>query len=191
MPEPSTASHEFVRSVAEEYKAKEVRLQDFTDWDLYVEEIGHRWRTIFPDTLILVEGNESEQNLDWIRDAYETYQTIWAWGGGRFAPGHPLTKVLWLAGPTRLWFPAYLVSRAIHDIEIHVKEGLSFSFHDELRGALISREKFSLQAQRAQWTDDVAISCYREHFGEWPAIQRPIICEPDWAGLRRYLEEVK
>lgn len=30
--------------------------------------------------------------------------------------------------------------------------------------------------------------CYYSHFGKWPEIQAPVIVEPDWDGLREFLD---
>lgn len=197
--------NDFVQRVAEEYITRSeawdwhvgVDSRDLTSWDTYAEEVGQRWLAVTPRLRINPTDTATHySHIDDIATDVEELFCIYVWSGGRFAPGHPLCKAIDLGGHKAIrgdieYLPAFIISRALHDVEVHGNLCLSFSFQDELRGALISQEKFSPNAKRAAWTDDVAMSCYREHFGAWPAVQYPIICEPDWDGLRRYLEDFK
>lgn len=185
--------NDFVRRAAEAYDhlgwGYGYNRNDLDAWDTYAEEVGQRWRDRSEKpSLVFLRRDITEKEF---RENWSITGDLFVWRGGVFSPGHPLTKAINTGDILCRYLPAYLLSRAVHDLEVHIDAGLSFSFRDELKGALLSAEKFSPAAKRASWTDDVAMSCYREFYGEWPQTQRPIICEPDWDGLRRYLEETE
>ena len=108
------------------------------------------------------------------------------WQGGQFSLDHPMNQVDPTSG-----HKIYVLARAVHDHLVHHEGDYTFEPIGELRGALASRNHYSELALPALWTDDVAMGCHYAHFGEWPKIQRPVICTPDWEGLEEYLKGAK
>lgn len=117
-----------------------------------------------------------------IRKVVTARETLLVWQGGEFSPDHPMNQVDPTSG-----HKIYVLARAVHDYLVHYEYGYTFETGGELRGALASRKHYSELALPALWTDDVAMGCHYAHFGEWPEIQRPVICTPDWEGLEAYL----
>lgn len=174
---------DFIRIQAEAYRYAPIHLKP---WEAYVQEVLDHYADLgFYPIQQVPSATPYINHWELINDC-RAQRPIKAWGGGNFHPAHPLRR-------HAFGIPAYVISRVVHDIMTHVKRGCSYSFstYDELRAALLSHRAvdFSPQAQRAQWTDDVAMSCSYAHFGKWPEIQRPVIVEPDWKGLEEYLNE--
>lgn len=176
----------FVQRQAEAYLAGTIRVKP---WQAYANEVVEQWREI-DHPIELVDSAITYLHPKELRKDILAGRPIKVWSGGKFDVSHPLAQygfVGFPAGPHQS-ITKYQISRALHDYEVHYKLRYSFSPHDELLGALASRHDFSQWAQRAQWTDDVAMGCYYAHFGKWPPVQYPIVVEPDWDGLVEYLD---
>jgi len=173
----------FVQRQAEAYAAAPIR---YKYWQHYAEEVMEQWKEIdhpivlHPDALTYLSPRALWEDI-------KAGRPIKVWSGGAFTMSHPLFRVQLPRSGGR-FYTAYQISRALHDYQVHYRLRYSFSPYDELLGALASRHDFSRTAQYAQWTDDVAMGCHYAHFGKWPEVQRPVIVEPDWDGLREYLD---
>lgn len=172
----------FVQRQAELYATAPICLRP---WTHYCQEVVEQWREI-DHPITLVNSALTYLHPSRLRKDIRAGLPIRVWCGGAFILNHPLVERVCLGSQLKT-FAAYQISRALHDYNVHYKGMFSFSPHDELRGALATRYDFSPEAQRAQWTDDVAMGCYYAHFGKWPEIQEPIVVEPDWQGLMDYL----
>lgn len=170
----------FVQQQAEAYRDAPVRI---APWNYYVKEVVTQWREI-DHPIVLVDSALSYLDASELRADIEGSIPMKVWKGGTFDEWHPLNGQYKTGSGLLL---GYQISRALHDYRAHNEMRFGFSPLDELGAAYRTRVDFSILAQRAQWTDDVAMGCYYAHFGKWPEIQRPIIVEPDWQGLKEYL----
>lgn len=178
----------FVQRQAEAYKQADWQL---APWKAYADEVLKQWEALgYSGGIQLVSSANTYLTQAQLTQDIKSGEPIRVWRGGRFYAEHPLTGEQFVRYSGRV-FQRYQISRALHDYTAHYKRKWSFSAWDELCAAYHGRRDFGELAQRAQWTDDVAMSCYYSHFGEWPKIQYPKIVEPDWKGLREFLIEGK
>lgn len=136
---------------------------------------------------ILIDDNASTylSAVD-ISKAIKAGDPLKVWRGGEFSPSHPMNQKDPVTG-----FKIHVLARAVHDILVHDQAGMTFELLGELNGALHSRKHYSVLAQPALWTDDVAMGAHYAHFGEWPKVQWPVIVQPDWEGLEEFLKDRK
>ena len=180
----SEAVKGFVQRQAEAYATAPTRLKP---WAHYCQEVVEHWREI-DHPIVLVDGALTYLHPKELRKDIRAGKPIRVWCGGAFELSHPLVERVGGFALVSETYRVYQISRALHDYQAHYKGMFSFSPHDELLAALATRHDFSQWAQRAQWTDDVAMGCYYAHFGKWPEVQSPVIVEPDWNGLMDYLD---
>lgn len=176
----------FVQIQAEAYATAVVRLKP---WQCYADEVVEQWKEI-DHPIVLVDSAMTYLHTKELRKDIIAQRPIKVWAGGAFRLDHPLAYTADGIKPvgSTASLRKYQVSRALHDVLAHHRLRFSFSPHDELLAALATRHDFSQWAQRAQWTDDVAMGCYYTHFGKWPEVQHPVIVEPDWQGLIDYVD---
>lgn len=178
----------FVQRQAEAYSTAPTRLKP---WQNYANEVVEQWKGI-DHPIELVDSALTYLHPKELRKDIIAGNRIKVWCGGAFRMDHPLVeRVLMEVREERRSYTVYQISRALHDYRVHYQLRMTFSPHDELLGALGSRHDFSQWAQRAQWTDDVAMGCFYAHFGKWPDIQAPRVVEPDWEGLLQYVDGMK
>ena len=191
----------FIREVAEEYDEVNNRQSfgingdmsgvpaaHYEAWSHYAAQITAQWRCLPRKPRIEYWGYEPYIDVVHLRRDVLYLDRLMVWDGLPFADNHPAQWTVHMH--TEFHKLAYLV-RALHDIRVHIIGGLGFDFKDELRGALLERPNFAGDASPAQWTDDVGIACYREYFGKWPEVQRPVIITPRWEELEELLRGEK
>jgi len=175
----------FIKRNAEAYRDATETAAGIASWGVYAAEVIDQWSKLRclgvdePYSLLLVPG-QPYATIAELRDDVLGGRLVKVWAGGRFSHNHPITR---RTGHVH----AYHLSRALHDVVSHVRRGFDFTSDHEMAAGLRTRGDFSTAAHAAQYTDDVAMGCYYKHFGYWPEIQRPVVVEPDWEGLRRYL----
>ena len=152
-------------------------------WEKYAQAVTANWRARNPHRAILLTTSKGQPyaTAEALRSDYQQYSRIRVWDGMPFSGDHPM-------GRTRPTFPAAYYARAFHDLLEHVDGGLGFDFLSELKAAQRQRRHYPADLQPIVWTDDVAIACYREHFGQWPTIQYPVVLKPEWPRLARYIK---
>lgn len=159
--------------------------EQLTPWIAYGREVVEQWAYI-NHPIQPVNDAVSYLNVTQLCKDILTGKPIRVWAGGKFSGNHPLKSWTYIGDPLGN-VPVFMVSRVLHDYNAHYRQGYSFSPMDDLIAARVTRLDFSQQAQLAQWTDDVAMSCYYAYFGKWPEVQRPVIVKPDWEGLEEYI----
>lgn len=156
-------------------------------WEKYAYEVVKNWRACkpTPELKIISPMLQPYETVEALRQDVRHHNRLWVWGGLPFSEDHPMRQP---EGRSAL-YPAAYYARAFHDLLEHVDGGLGFDFISELKAAERQRRHYPDDLQPVVWTDDVAIGCYREYFGQWPDVQCPVVLKPDWPRLARYIRQ--
>lgn len=191
---------QFLTEECSKYRTRRLRRQIETPenkdkalaaWYSYTEWVFGKWKRTHPKPkLVYWQGTndptypKAAHNIDLIRYNYDNYNHLSVWSECPIHDSHPLFHEAYDT------HPAYILSRAVHDIHGHLKYNLGFGVEDELRIHLRTwRRNPNKAAQKAAWTDDVGILAHWYCEGKWPDIQYPIITEPRYQELTEILGE--
>jgi len=182
----------FVQEVAVQYAQAQLdyarkdgrsatNIRDRKLWEQYAQAVMRNWGACeLAANLALIPHEESYKDVDELRLDVTHHKQLLVWDGLPFSSDHPMRK-------PRPTIPGAHLARAFHDVTEHVRGGHGFDFLDELRAALSQRQYYDKSLHAVVWTDDVAIACYREHFGQWPATQYPVLVRQQWPRLARFV----